>query len=116
MASVFLGVKSARTTGWASIVSLQLQMIQLVSLQFFNLGIQNSWHPRSCTQITLRNISIGHSYDQSVRHIVEKVPVVDVAGGMGIVDYPLVWNEESIFGMTSEFRSSVLKNRPPGSD
>ena len=44
----------------------------------------------------------------------EKVPVVDVAGG--IVDYPLVRNEESIFGRTSEFRSSVLKNRPPGSD
>jgi len=40
---------------------------------------------------------------------VEKVPVVDVAGGMGIVDYPLVRNEESIFGRTSEFRSSVLK-------
>jgi len=114
MASVFLGVKSARATGWASIVSLQLQMIQLVSLQFSNLGIQNSWHPCSCTQITLGNVSIGHSYDPSVRHIVEKVPVVDVAGG--IVDYPLVRNEESIFGRTSEFRSSVLKNRPPGSD
>lgn len=116
MASVFLGVKSAHATGWASIVSLQLQMIQLVSLQFFNLDIQNSWHPRSCSQITLGNASVGHSYDPSVRHIVEKVPVVDVAGGMGIVDYPLVRNEESIYGRTSEFRSSVLKNRPPGSD
>jgi len=30
MAGVFLGVKSARATGWASIVSLQLQMNQLV--------------------------------------------------------------------------------------
>ncbi len=46
--------------------------------------------PRSYTHITLKNVSIGHSYGPGIRHIVEKIPVVDVAGGMRIVDYPLV--------------------------